>query len=121
MGELSVLNVFRGDMKFSFDSANPQEVERAKRVVEDMLKRGYSLFVDEGDGKLKKVKKFDAATCEYIIADGALYQGNQNGGSSEQETTARTETPRGKGKQAPTRRVPACRVKTTGIAPTAGG
>ncbi len=46
------------------------EVERAKRIIQDMLKRGYSLFITGKDGALTRVKKFIPATGTYIIADG---------------------------------------------------
>lgn len=72
IGTLSVLNINDGDTKFSFDSSNPQDVERAKQCIQDMLKRGYILFVSVGEepnGKLKRVKRFNPKTCEYIISE----------------------------------------------------
>ena len=75
-GYLEVLNIGRGDMKFTFDKDDVQETERAKRCVEDMLRRGYSIFVEHDDGKMSKVKSFDAENEEYIIADGPLYSGD---------------------------------------------
>jgi hypothetical protein len=75
-GTLDVLNCCAGHMSFSFDNGDPLELERAKRVVTDMLKRGYALFIEDKDGKLAKVKKFDPKRAEYIIADGPLYAGD---------------------------------------------
>lgn len=71
-GVLEVLNVQGGDVKITFDPANPSETIRAKRMIEDMLRRGYALVVEvERDGKTayERVQSFDAARGEYIIAD----------------------------------------------------
>lgn len=116
-GTLSVLNVGAGDMRFSFDSNDPQEVARAQRVVQDMLARGYILFVDV-DGKLERVKRFNPKTNCYIIADGAM------AAPSTVETIPETATPalrRPRGRPRKEREVPARKHKATGVAPTAGG
>lgn len=114
-GTLSVLNVGSGDLKFSFDPAKPGEVEKAKRTVEDMLRRGYTLLV-EVDGVLHKAKGFDPARCEYIIVD-----------EPDEPIAARpavdvdaavTAVPRKRGRS---KGIPAAAAKATAIAPTAGG
>ena len=71
-GELAVLSVGEGDMKFSFDKAQPAEVIRARRVVADMLRRGYALLVEVergGEKRFERVQRFDEATDSYVIAD----------------------------------------------------
>lgn len=68
---LDVLSIGHGDIKIDFDDKNPQEAERAKRIIADMLRRGYSLFIPDGSGGLKRVKRFDAKVGTYFIADGA--------------------------------------------------
>src|SRR6185436_17393172 len=67
-GTLEILNVGRGDVKISYDSNNAAEAIRAKRIIKDMLRRGYALLV-EVDGKFSRVKEFDEAAGEYVIAD----------------------------------------------------
>lgn len=71
-GEVGILNVGAGDTKLSFDPANKGEVERAKTVVEDMLRRGFAIMVHVGerDGKplYHRAETFDPKTNEYIIA-----------------------------------------------------
>lgn len=72
LGSVSVLNVGAGDLTLSFDKANAVERERAKKVVQDMLKRGYAILVQVGadaDGEpfYRRVKAFDPATCDYIV------------------------------------------------------
>lgn len=72
-GQLGILNVGDGDTKLSFDKNNPAERERAKRIVQDMLRRGYAILVevgkaDDGEPIYRRAKDFDPETCEYIIA-----------------------------------------------------
>ena len=68
-GTIGVLNVGAGDTKLSFDKDNPMERARSARIVADMLRRGYVLFIDVGNKNYQRVLKFDENVCEYIIAD----------------------------------------------------
>ena len=68
-GTIGILNVGAGDTKLSFDHSNPMERARSARIVTDMLKRGYVLFIDTGGKNYKRVLQFDEKHCEYIIAD----------------------------------------------------
>lgn len=65
-GVVAILNCSTGDTRISFNSNDPAEVERAKAVVEDMLKRGYCLAVVVGD-KMERAVGFDSAKSEYIV------------------------------------------------------
>jgi hypothetical protein len=67
-GALDVLNVGHGHLKFKFDKANAEEVAKAKKVITDMLKRGYMIFV-QIDGEQKRVRKFDREHEEYILEE----------------------------------------------------
>lgn len=67
-GSLSILNVAGGDVKISFDKDNIAESIRAKRMITDMLRRGYALLV-EIDGAYQRAISFDEAHGEYIVAD----------------------------------------------------
>lgn len=108
--DVAVLNCGAGDMTFSFDEANPEELAKAQRVVGDMLKRGYLLFARVGDGKLKRVKKFNPKTNEYTITDGA-----------EVEPTVENAPKKSGRKKTKTKTVKAKGTPVTGIAPTSGG
>lgn len=73
-GDLAVLSVGGGDIKLSFDPANPAERIRAARIVRDMLRRGYALLVQtstdaEGRPVFDRAQDFREDTCEYILAD----------------------------------------------------
>lgn len=73
-GKIDVLNTGHGHLELKCDPANPVEMDRAKRAVADMLRRGYVLFVEGGDGALIRVEQFDEKHGKYIVSDvpGAL-------------------------------------------------
>lgn len=72
---IDILNTGKGHAEIHFDNGDAIEIERAKRIIEDMLRRGYLLFIDGDDGKVVRVESFDAKTGKYIIGDCALYAG----------------------------------------------
>lgn len=124
LGRMQVLNVGDGDTEFSFDPCKPDERERAKNVVGDMLKAGYVLFAKLADGRLRRVLKFSPKNCMYVIAD------PEESGDVKDEETATTEAaapqateatqPKRRGRLR-TRTVDAGKVRTIGVARTAGG
>lgn len=114
-GELSVLNCTAGDIRIKFDKDNPVDVERSKRMISDMLRRGYILVV-EVDGKPVICKEFDPERCEYIVAEGAFYPGGVPA-PSEVVTEPEPLPKRGKGR----RGVPMKSAKATGVPPMGGG
>lgn len=128
IGSLSVLNCGEGDIRVTLDPNNPLEVARAERIIGDMLRRGYLLFVDAGDGKLQRATGFDPTTKEYIIADGTLYQGNSTHDVEDDAGQGAIEAPKSsypagaqtnrKGRR---QRIPASTSNAVGVAPTAGG
>lgn len=73
-GTVEILSVGEGDTKLSFDKNNPAERERAKRIVTDMLRRGYAILVQVGgtdtEPLYRRAREFDQETCEYIVAGG---------------------------------------------------
>jgi len=122
VGELSVLNCTEGDIRVCLDNKNPVDIARAERIITDMLKRGYMLFIQEGkSAKLKRVQKYDPKTKEYIVAEGPLYSGEGNIDEEKKEEAGAQPKATRKGKKGPTRRVPISKARATGIAPTAGG
>lgn len=70
-GELDILNVGAGHIEIRFDTKDPIETTRAARIVQDMLRRGYALFVEGKDKTMLRVQRFHADEGVYIIADGA--------------------------------------------------
>lgn len=118
---LSILNCQAGDIKVSFDKDNPLEAARAERVVQDMLKRGYIIFVYDEEEKLHRVTDFDANTNEYIIADRGYDEASPEEATSEVEEQVATAKSKSRKIKAPAKRVPADKSRAVGVARTAGG
>lgn len=119
-GSIGILNVGAGDTKLVFDPAKPDEAAEAARIVTDMLRRGYAIFVQVGENEkgpvYQRAHDFDAATAEYIIA-----------GTPPAETEAKhaepESAPRGhrKARALPRQRVAASSTSAVAVARTAGG
>ena len=72
MGSLQILNVGEGDVRIEFDRSDAAEAIRAKRIITDMLRRGYALLVEverNGEKRFERAKAFDENTGSYVIAD----------------------------------------------------
>lgn len=104
---LSILNVGEGDTKLTFDSDKPEELERTRRIVTDMLAMGYAILVRDGES-WKRATGFDPKTCEYLIADIP-------------PTVDAIVVPAPRQKRSYRRRVPAASTKAVGVARSAGG
>ena len=61
-----MLNTGYGDFELRFDPNKPDEVQKAKETITDMLKRGYAFFIRKG-GETFRVRKFDPDKNVYII------------------------------------------------------
>lgn len=115
MGELSVLNCTAGDIRIKLSPDNPVDIARAKRMITDMLRRGYILAI-ERDGKLLPVESFDETAGEYVIVEGALYAGE----ASEMESGPEAKPKGNRGGYKKTR-VPMTDAKATGVPMSGGG
>jgi len=100
-GSLCILNISAGDVKISFNKDNPEELARARDMIEDMLKRGYSILVQWGDG-WRRAKKFIPTRDTYVV--------------EVPETTTEGEKPKLVEKE-----IPAKKTRALAVAPTAGG
>lgn len=114
---LDILNTGHGHAEINFNHEDVIELERGKRIIEDMLKRGYLLFIHGDDGKMVKVEKFDRSTGKYIIGDCALYAGAEPIGEPEVQST---EEPKKRGRPRKGA-VPMDQVRATSIGRSAGG
>lgn len=94
---IDVLNTGKGDMKVTFNTEDFSEKIRAKRVVTDMIQRGYALLIKGEDGQYARATSFDESKGEYVIAD------FDSGSTGEK------------------RRVPMDKAEATAVAPSAGG
>lgn len=102
-GSLDVLNCNAGHLHITFDKNDEADVEKAKRVITDMMKRGYTLLVETPEG-LRKVKQFDADAESYVVEF--------------PDTVEPVEDAKPAKK---TRTLPMRKTRATGIGPTAGG
>lgn len=124
---LDILNCGAGHLEIRFDEKDVIEIERAKRIIQDMLRRGYALFVHGPDNTLIRVKRFDAAKGVYIIADGPTIAPEP---SEVQDDPRATPTPpeqtdggvkRGRGRPRKEKEVPMAEAKVTVVGRSAGG
>lgn len=124
-GSVAILNVGDGDTKLSFNSKDPAETLRAKRIIRDMLKRGYLLLVDvEGNGEYSRALDFDEKTSEYIIADfDSTYDPNEDqpNGEITKESEIEAKTPRKTKGKKKTKRVQAKDSKAVAVGRVSGG
>lgn len=67
-GMLEVLSVGKGDIKISLDHNNPEDIENARKLIEEMLAKGYGLFVETDKG-LSRVRKFNPKRMTYVIVE----------------------------------------------------
>lgn len=144
-GTVGILNVGAGDTKLTFDKDNPIETARAARIVTDMIRRGYVLFVEvveDGKKVFRRALNFDERTAEYIIADldplkaqevdnadaaartsdepQVARGGLDDGPAVEAEQVPSPSLPKRRGRP-PTKRVPASSTKAISVGRTAGG
>jgi hypothetical protein len=134
-GTIGILNVGAGDTKLTFDKDNPMERARSARIVADMIRRGYVLFIETGvvDGKptYQRVLQFREDVCEYIIADVAAdmnegiddHEHEQSGKAAGEEAKAiaRAGIPKARKGGRPRRSVDASEARGIAVARSAGG
>lgn len=102
MGSVGILNVGCGDTKLVFDKDNPMERARSARIVTDMLRRGYVLFIEVDPAKktYQRVLEFREDICEYIIADMDPVTAERHDKSEEMAADeSSSETPRAAGSE----------------------
>jgi hypothetical protein len=122
MGELAILNVGDGDTKLSFDPTKPDEVANASRIVKDMIRRGFAIFIEVGRNEkgplLQRAHDFDESTAEYIVVGTPEDGADHEQGTPEKPRKGRKAA--GAKKPAP-RRVAASSTKGVAVARVAGG
>lgn len=66
-GSLSVLNAGEGDIQISFNQGDPADTEKALKMLTDMQRRGYGIFVRLEDGSYARAQSIDASRGVYIV------------------------------------------------------
>jgi hypothetical protein len=118
-GFLSVLNVGAGDLKMTFDKDKPGDVERARRAIEDMLRRGYMIFLEGPDG-LERVRAFDPTSMSYVV-EVPVVDEPETEAIPAPDAPKLADTPRKRGRPKGTKKVPMTSTRATAVAATAGG
>ena len=123
-GVLEILSIGRGDIKLSIDN-NDEDRAKAKDIIEEMLRKGYSIFVETDEGPVR-VTRFNPKRMSYTIdvtalpaapEPKALPPGPTAPGSWASGSRPRSRGGRPKG----TREVPVAGSKATAVGRTAGG
>lgn len=132
-GCLEILNVQSGDIKLTYDTNDAAEAIRARRIVSDMLRRGYAILVDierDGERKYERILEFRENTGEFMIADfDSLEAAKVDSANpdppntvvpnfSQDEGRPKRGRPRGSYKK---KAVPMSAVNATAVAPRRGG
>lgn len=119
-GVLDVLQIGRGHLRMTIEEGNGVDVERAKRVLGDMMRRGYAIFVEDPDGSTHRVLEFDPARFVYVIDDtmsAVPATGPVTADAAGENPPARKQAPR---KRA-TKTVPVGSSRATAVGRSAGG
>lgn len=109
-GILEVLSIGKGDLKLTVGGDDPEDTEKARRLIEEMLRKGYSIFVETDQG-MKRVKRFNPKRMTYVITEL----------TDEAEAPAPAEKPAKKRRGRRTSSVPVAGSRATAVGRTAGG
>jgi len=120
MGSLSCLNVSGGDIEITFDTQSAAEAIRAKRMIKDMLRRGYALLIEQEDGTHTRALDFDEKVGKYIVADFDPTIEETDGKQIETQTETSEPTLK-KTSRSRRKQIPMEKAKTVAVAPSAGG
>ena len=114
-GVLEVLSIGKGDIKLNVGD-NDKDRAEAKRIIDEMLRLGYSLFVETDEGPVR-VMAFNPNRMSYSVAAPALPAPPEQ--KALPPGSARPKATRGPRKG--TREVPVAGTRTTAVGRTAGG
>lgn len=67
-GMLEVLSVGKGDIKLVVGGDNPDDIDKGRAIIEEMLRKGYGIFVETEEG-LTRVKRFNPKRMTYVISE----------------------------------------------------
>lgn len=116
-GVLEILSIGKGDIKLSIDN-NDEDREKARVLIEEMLRKGYALFVETDDGAVR-VTEFNPKRMTYTIMAPALPAPPERKALPPGEPTPAKATRRQR--QRGHREIPVSGSKTTAVGRTAGG
>lgn len=107
---IEVLSIGRGDLTLTVGGTD-EDRERAKRMIADMLRAGYAIFVETDEGP-RKVEAFDPNRMTYIVREET-----PSGTPPGEQAGAKPKRAR----KTATRKVPVAGSRATAVGRTAGG
>lgn len=119
MGRIDILNTGAGHLKIEVpDNAGDIDKANYERIITDMLKRGYLLFIEK-NGKQVKVDSYDSKAGEYILANyPEAHQVAREIEAEGQDEPGEPKLKRGRGRPP---KVKASKANVTAVARSAGG
>ena len=118
-GSLDILNVGSGHLTLTFGPDDPVEVDRTKRMITDMLRRGYAIFV-EVEGVLRRAEEFDPVRGHYVVGDVPVKTTGSLQGTGEPSVVDRDQAGQAT-KTVKHRRVSMTSTRATAVGRSAGG
>ena len=106
-GVLEVLSIGKGDLRLSVGDSD-EDRERARALIEEMLRKGYSIFVETDDGP-ERVVAFNPRRMTYLIVDAPA------------AAASRVRPRKATRKKSGRRSVPVSGSRATAVGRTAGG
>lgn len=70
-----VLNTGHGHLEITWNPEDAADLERARKTIADMMKKGYLFFLEAPDKTMVRVESFDEKAGKYIIGDAAAIPG----------------------------------------------
>lgn len=120
--QLHVLSVGRGHLTLNITEGNEAEIDLARKVITDMMARGYAIFVEDADGSaVYRVKEFNPAKMVYIID--APDDAPDDTITIPEDVTPADTPPKAsrRGRKKATKEVPVSGARATAVGRTAGG
>jgi len=115
---IEVLSISKGDLKITVGPGRADR-ERAKKLISDMLRAGYAIFVETDKGPVR-VQGFEPDHMAYLVLE------KEEAGADEQAAQAPEEAPapnprRTRKARSARREIPVAGSKATAVGRTAGG
>lgn len=112
-GMLEVLSIGKGDLRLTVGGDDPEEIEKGRKVIEEMLRKGYTIFVETDKGP-SRVRKFNPKRMTYLISEIV----EEEPAPTEAKTKPRAAR---RGRKVVDRDVPVAGSRATAVGRTAGG
>lgn len=112
-GSLSILNAGEGDIAITFNKDDATDADRAIKMLVDMQKRGYGIFVRMEDGTYARAESIDASRGVYVVTLPDLV-------TEPSDEKAPAKAKRG-GRRGRRKEMPVTRTHAVGVARSAGG